>query len=290
MDACIRREREALLQEQVGVLGVRGVEYLRHVGLLSVLRGEDGEQHEADEGGKKVKCACYVGTKNVYADIIPSLKSLLIHSDVDKVFLLIEDDEFPYPVPSCVQPINVSGQKWILPDGPNYSTIKWTWMTMMRAALAKLFPDIDLILSMDNDTIVNQDISEIWRLPVGENYYAASREPKKSAGGVWEQVPLFTQMGVVLYNLKRIREDGIDDLVIHELNTNRHIFAEQDAFNELCQGHIYPMPADYNVNEFTEPTNNPKIYHYAATNGRWRDYEIVKQYRDIPWSEIRKGR
>lgn len=234
-----------------------------------------------------MKCACYVGTKNVYADIIPSLKSLLIHSDVDKVFLLIEDDEFPYPVPSCVQPINVSGQKWILPDGPNYSTIKWTWMTMMRACLPMLLPSIDLILSLDNDTIVDQDISRIWDLPIGDAYYSATREPKKSLGGVWEQVPLFTQMGIVLYNLKALR-DGKAEEVVRALNSKRYIFAEQDAFNELCQGRIYPMPADYNVNEFTEPTNTPKIYHFAATNGRWRNFDIVRRYRDIPWSEIRQ--
>jgi len=38
------------------------------------------------------------------------MKSLLIHSNVDKIYFLIEDDEFPYELPPEVECINVSGQ------------------------------------------------------------------------------------------------------------------------------------------------------------------------------------
>ena len=55
-----------------------------------------------------MKAAVYCGTRNVYQDMIPSMKSLLIHSDVDKIYFLIEDDEFPYPLPPEVECINVS--------------------------------------------------------------------------------------------------------------------------------------------------------------------------------------
>ena len=130
-----------------------------------------------------MKAAVYVGTRNVYGDIIPSLKSLLINSDVDKVYLLIEDDEFPYELPDCVETINVSGQPYFRHDGPNYSTIPWTWMTMMRAALWDLFPDLDVILSLDNDTIIDKDISELWDLPIADYYFSAARAPAPSPGG-----------------------------------------------------------------------------------------------------------
>ena len=39
-----------------------------------------------------MKAAVYAGTRNVYEDMIPSMKSLLIHSDVNKVYFLIEDN------------------------------------------------------------------------------------------------------------------------------------------------------------------------------------------------------
>ena len=231
-----------------------------------------------------MKAAAYVGTRNVYQDILPSLKSLLINSDVDRVYLLIEDDVFPYELPDCVETINVSDQPYFSHDGPNYHGMKWTWMTMMRAALAKVFPDLDVILSLDNDTIIDQDISEIWDLPIDDYYYAASREPLKSKGGQTYVCDLFTQMGVVLYNLKKLR-DGKADEVIDELNRHRYIFAEQDAFNMLCQGYIYPMPSMYNVCDYTEPATYKKIYHFAAI-WEWQSFPEVLKYKDIPWEKI----
>jgi len=59
-------------------------------------------------GGKLMRAAVYAGTRNVYQDMIPAMKSLLIHSNVEKVYFLIEDDTFPYPLPPEVECINVS--------------------------------------------------------------------------------------------------------------------------------------------------------------------------------------
>jgi lipopolysaccharide biosynthesis glycosyltransferase len=106
--------------------------------------------------------------------MIPAIKSLLINSDVDKIYLLIEDDVFPFDLPSNVETINVSNQKYFRPNGPNMNS-HYTYLAMMRAALAKVFPDLDTILSLDVDTIVNQDISDVWNLPIENYYFAASR-------------------------------------------------------------------------------------------------------------------
>lgn len=248
-------------------------------------RMKEGVEKRAKPMKIKTKAAVYVGTRNVYAEILPSLKSLLINSDVDKVYLLIEDDEYPYEVPDCVEPINVSGQTYFRKDGPNYYTIKWTWMTMMRAALAYVLPeDLDIVLSLDNDTIISKNISDIWELPIDDYYFAASREPKKSKGGAWEICDMYAQMGVVLQNLKKLR-DGKTDEVINMLNTRRLIFADQDALVLSCQGHIYPMPSRYNVNEFTEPTDDVAIRHYAA-DSKWMQRQPVIQYGKISWDEV----
>lgn len=55
-----------------------------------------------------MKIAVYTGTRNIYQNMLPSIKSLLIHSDVDKIYLLIEDDIFPYELPPEVECINIS--------------------------------------------------------------------------------------------------------------------------------------------------------------------------------------
>ena len=226
-----------------------------------------------------MKAACYCGTRNLYGDMVPAVKSLLKNSDVDLVYLLIEDDEFPYEMPSCVECINVSGQPWLDPNGPNYKN-SWTYMVLMRAALHRVFPNLDRILSLDVDTIVAKDISELWDLPLDDYWLAAAKEPFKS------RYRLYVNCGVMLLNLRKLRDDGKGDELIEALNTVRYGFNEQDCIAERCQGGMLVIPSDYNQNAYTEPTTTPKIVHFAAIK-RWQSHPLVTMYRDMPWDQIR---
>ena len=225
------------------------------------------------------KVAVYCGTRNVYRDMVPALKSLLAHTAVDKVYFLIEDDGFPEWLPSCVETVNVREQKIFPRPGPNTDR-KWTWMVLMRAALSKILPQEELVLSLDNDTVVIRDIGALWELPIGDALFAAAREPVKS-------VPdrIYTNLGVALYNLRALRETGKDDQVIAALNSRPFPFAEQDALNALCQGGIYPMPCEYNDCEFTDWSPEPRIVHFAAERN-WQASALVQMYREMRWSEI----
>lgn len=230
------------------------------------------------------KIAVYTGTRNLYEHMIPAVKSLLINSDVEKVYLLIEDNEFPYELPDCVECINVSGQRFFRQDGPNMNSC-YTYMAMMRAALCKIFPQYNRILSLDVDTIVDKDISDLWDLPLGhkENayYFAAAREPHRCKDGF-----LYTNIGVALYNLEFLR-DRKGQEVIDILNTRKYTWLEQDAMNARCQKHILIMSSDYNDCCVTERPNARKIVHFAAQK-EWFDEPLYLKYKDIPWSEIRK--
>ena len=193
-----------------------------------------------------MKVAAYTGTSNLYPMMYTAVKSLLMHSDVDKVYLLIEDDEFPYELPDIVKTINVKYQKFFYPDGANWRS-RFSYMAMMRATYAKMFPKLDRILSLDVDTIVTEDISDLWDLPIDDYYLSASEEPKATK----EHGYFYVNIGVALYNLKKLREDRMVDKVIRELNSKQYAYLEQDAFSELCHDRIYPMPPEYNYTEFT---------------------------------------
>ena len=233
-----------------------------------------------------MKAAVYSGTRNLYNLMIPAVKSLLMHSDVDKVFLLIEDDEFPVKLPKEVECINVSGQTFFKPDSPNMKSY-FTYMSMLRAALPLLFPDLNIILSLDVDTIVEQDVSDIWDISLGDEYYfSAAHEVQRSSENL---SIVYANIGVCLFNLKKLREDKMVDRIIEELNTNAHPWVEQDCFNEFCQGHIHDMPSEYNVTHFTVLTDNPKIIHYAGMK-KWGNLPGVVKYRDISFEEIAKIR
>lgn len=231
------------------------------------------------------KAAVYVGTRNMYGHMIPAMKSLLYNSDVDRIYLCIEDDVFPEPLPDVCKVINVSGQKYFEPNGANMRT-RFSYMCMIRVAFAKFLPE-DRVLSLDDDTIVDADISDLWELPIDDYYFAASHEWHKA-----QQNYLYTNVGVCLMNLAKLR-DGKADEMIAVLNKIRLEFIDQDVMNMLCQGHIYDIPSEYNANYYTEHTEHPKIYHHIGRNDLLPTFPDVQKYARMSFDEVmahrRKG-
>ena len=224
---------------------------------------------------KSMKAAVYIATRNYYKDVLPSVKSLLLNSDVDKIVLLIEDDTFPYELPKRVMTVNASNQSYIRPDGPNVKNW-WCWMVLLRGAYHRIFPDLDKILSFDADAFAVRDISELWDLDMTDYYTAEVREPKLST-----PERTYFNAGVMMMNLEKLR-DGTGDRIIEELNTKFHRYPEQDCYTEFCKGKILELPSEYNFAYFTAPCDDPKIIHYADTKD-WREKPIVKQFRDMEW-------
>lgn len=232
------------------------------------------------------KYAVITGNSVVYEDIVMTAKSLLDNSAVDKIFLLVEHDPFPEPLPECVEAINVSNQTFFAKDGPNMNS-PYTYFAMMRAALALMpqFRKIDKILSLDCDTVVLKNVDGLWSLPIDDCYFAASHETHRTNNGL-----LYCNTGVAMYNLAKLR-DGKADEVVEVLNRRKYTWLEQDLFNYLCQGRIFDMPAEYNVNDWTEKCYTVYIRHFAgvaASDWRWRPE--AQEYRNKRWGEVLHGR
>lgn len=226
-----------------------------------------------------MKAAVYAGTKNLYSDMVTAAKSLAKNSGVDIIYFLIESDKFPHYIPSYVKVINVSDQTYFPSGGPNVYKL-WTYMTLMRCVLTKYFSELDKILWLDVDTVVQDNIDELWDLDMSDYYFAGCPEPKKSI----EQP--YINAGVMMINLKKLREDKMDDALIDALNTKTYEFADQDCINDICQNKILLIPSTYNANDYTEPCKDPKIRHFAAEKN-WREKTILYQYRNKNWNEMR---
>ena len=229
------------------------------------------------------KVAVYTGTRNLYQHMIPALKSLIANSDVDKIWLLIEDDKFPYDIPAEISHIvetkNMSNQQFIIADNPNQRS-HFTYMAMIRVAFTKIFPELDKILSLDVDTICTKDISDIWNLPIDNYCIAACHEPDRTTDEV-----IYTNAGVCLQNLDLLRSMGMDDIMINRLNTEEHKFLDQDVQNLCLQNYILDMPSMYNVNAYCEPTKDPRIIHYAGFP-RWFDKKEYIKYLNMEWRDV----
>lgn len=234
-----------------------------------------------------MKAAVYFGSHHIYSDMNTAYKSLLINSDVDKIYLLIEDDSFPYEVHRDVEVINISKQvaNWFVPGGANWNS-DWTYIGLIRSALAKVFPDLDKILSIDCDTVVVEDVSELWDLPLDNYYVAGVKEPALS----FATHNTYINSGVTMWNLKKLREDGVDDMMINDLNMNRRTFVSQDTLNVYCKDRILVISGRYNTSEYTEKSPEKKILHFAGgIPCNWRELDIVRKYREVPIEEIRRS-
>lgn len=98
-------------------------------------------------------------------------------------------------------------------------------MILLRTILTKIFPHLDYIVSFDNDTIINENVDELWNIDM-DPYYIA---------GVEERI-MYINFGMVVLNLKRLREDHLDDLMMETLNHKTVFCPEQDLYNSMCRG------------------------------------------------------
>ena len=235
-----------------------------------------------------MKHVAYCGTRGIYDDMEISAKSLIENGGIDRVHFIIEDDEFPRPLPDMITCHNMSGQLFFRPDGPNM-TSGFTYMAMMRIALCHVLPDVDRVLSLDADTVITRDLSPLWDEPLEGYYLSATPEWHRSNNGLQ-----YCNFGVVLYNLDAMR-DGKADECIEVLNRRQYTWVEQDVGNYLCQGRIDEMPPEYNANHWTikDFFNLPpksrkalaRIVHYAGIKD-YRGHDEWKEYAAKTWDEV----
>lgn len=220
------------------------------------------------------RAVVYCGTRNIYRDMIPSLKSLLTWRAADKVYLLIEDDAFPEALPPECEVINVSGQQIFPESGPNYHS-RWTWMVLMRAALTKILPNESRVLSLDCDTIIQSHLRGLWETDLQGKLIGMAQEIGRPGRPYYNA-------GVMLMDLDALRRSRKDDEVIHLINHQDLTFNEQDAINTVLHNHIYKLDSKWNASAWTEPTVCKKIIHFAA-NREWTKDKLVQLWREAPW-------
>lgn len=234
-----------------------------------------------------MRAAVYSGSRNLYPDMVPAMKSLIANSSVDKIYLLIEDDKFPEALPPLVETVNVSGQTTFPPDGPNMKSC-YTYMALMRSCYDKLFPDLDKILSLDVDTIVVDDIDELWDIKLGRKWVACCEEKFTTHHPYGIQ---YFNIGVAMFNLDEIRKTGASDQLIELLNKERLPWVEQDGWNKLGYPRkILELPTRFNENFMCGFTEEPAIVHYCGWlnwQGNPQVYrrEYIKKYREMSWEE-----
>ena len=236
-----------------------------------------------------MKAAVYSGSRNLYPHMVNAAKSLIANSPVEKVYFLIEDERFPLEVPDIVETMDVSKQKYFPSTCANITT-GYTYMSLMRVTYSKLFPDLDRVLQLDVDTVVVDDVSDLWEQDLGRAWFAACSERN---GKYKPYGPRYYNAGVMMFNLDQIRADGADANAIMLLNSTKMPYIDQDAWNLIGDQRAIDLPARYNECYMVGFTDSPAIVHYAGHGNDWTDpedtrtprLEYLKAYREMSWDE-----
>lgn len=110
---------------------------------------------------------------------------------------------------------------------------------------------VDKVLLLEGDQIVTGNLSELYNIDI-TNYYIAAVDDLQSSAykkkiGMKTTSP-YVNCGMILYNLKKWREDRITEKITEVLNSNQHMFFYdvQDVINYTIEGGIKVLPPKYN--------------------------------------------
>lgn len=140
----------------------------------------------------------------------------------------------------------------------NTGMSKKTYVTataMYKFFVANILSDVDQVLYLDGDIIINKDLSDLFEIDLTDMYLAAVDDmgdeyTDNGYSKMAVRIGLYGQMyfnsGVMLLNLKRMREDQIHrQLVKYKLDQTNY-FMDQDALNYIMGSKRIRLPYQFN--------------------------------------------
>lgn len=153
--------------------------------------------------------------------------------------------------------------------------------TLLRL-LADLVPNIpDKILYLDIDMMANGDISELYNIDISEYEYAAVKE-KYGSIFIW---PDYINAGMLLLNMKKIKETGLLKKARELIKNKKMLFADQDAIyrattKKLLISRIYNEQSKFNKKDTI-------ICHFCKRL-LWRPYPHTENFKQWQIQEVHK--
>ena len=159
--------------------------------------------------------------------------------------------------------------------------------------------DVDKIIYLDSDLVVLSDINELWNFDTND-YLIGAVEDKYSdlmtLQANLSEGDTYINSGVLLMNLKKFREENLEEKIFEKLREVDNKYSDQDVLNDLCRDKILYLPLKYNLmlttddpnafpkrkDEYTNSLKSPFILHYAIKpwvlpvqySEYWRKYFI----------------
>lgn len=137
----------------------------------------------------------------------------------------------------------------------------YTPYTLLRLISDKIEGIPDKVLYLDTDTVSNNSVEELYNIDVTDYEFAGVRD---YYGKIFIG-PNYINAGVLLFNIKKIRETKLFEKSIHLLNTKKMSFPDQTALNKSVIKKLIIKPK-YN------------------SQRRWHESDVIQHFcKSIRW-------
>lgn len=113
-------------------------------------------------------------------------------------------------------------------------------------------PEVDRVLCLDSDTLILDDLTELWELDLGDNVMAGIPEPLNQRAYRYQchlqDTEIYCNVGVFLVDLNKWREQKMEKEIsrIIQKQSGNIFFFEQTLMSYVCRGKIYKLDPCYN--------------------------------------------
>lgn len=160
--------------------------------------------------------------------------------------------------------------KQAIPSTVNVSS-RFTKFALYRLLLPDLIHD-DKLLYIDADAVVNGDITELYNMPFNGNIILGAEDVEANKYNLktpigFQPNDLYINAGIMLMDLKTIRNEKIHHKWIHEANTKKYACHDQCIINKTCRNRIGVFKNKFNTSPSTgidTGKESIRIMHYAG--------------------------
>lgn len=145
---------------------------------------------------------------------------------------------------------------------------RWNISTFGRLFEASCLPQLDKVLHIDCDTIVDGSLKELWEMDLGNHVLAAAPECVSDAYRTnvgMAATDLYIQAGVLLLNLKRIRQLDLETAFFRylEAHGNHLVFVDQEIINACVpENEKLALPLRYNSYSILHLLTYPQVKRF----------------------------
>ena len=171
--------------------------------------------------------------------------------------------------------------------------------TYYRLFIAEMFPEYDKAVYIDSDTVVQGDISELYRTDLKDAYLGACHEQamvQVDEYGTYAEKVVgvsrynFFNAGMILINCNQFRLHFVLDKFLQYLHTyNFVVTQDEDYLNLICKDHVYWLDQRWNTEIFGEipyPIEEARILHYIMVSKPW--HYVDCRHGEIFWRYAEK--